>query len=74
MIGALYHDGQASISYSFASTGAISDRTDVYRECFPNYPALPDAEKIIADMFGTYLMTRAGLDRVPGWSDLWVHA
>lgn len=69
----MYHDGQASASYSFTSTGAISDPTDVYRECFPApYNSMSPDEQTLANMFGTYLGNRADRGPVEGWSKLWL--
>jgi hypothetical protein len=73
VIVSLYHAGQASASYSFASTGNISDPTDVYRECFPgDYNSLTWDEQAVANMLGTYLVNRADRGPVAGWSKLWV--
>ena len=72
VISSMYHDGQGSMSYSFTSTGAIVSKTAVYRECFPDHAALDEDEKVIADMFGTYLLNREHVGAVSGWSNLWV--
>jgi hypothetical protein len=72
VIASMYHNGQASASYSFVSTGAISDPTDVYRECITDYAALSADERLLADMLGTYLANRADRSAVPGWSGLWL--
>lgn len=77
VIASMYHSGQASVSYSFASTGFISDPTDVYRDCFPAghrpYEESGDMyENLFRDMLGTYLMNRADRSAVPGWNRLWL--
>jgi hypothetical protein len=72
VIASLYHEGQASVSYSFVSTGAIVDPTSVYREMFPNYDALAPDEKLLASMFGTYLHNRPDRGPVAGWSRIWL--
>lgn len=73
VIASLYHSGQWSDSYSFASTGAIADASDIWHCCFPDYAGLEnEREKLIADMLGTYLLNRADKSAVPGWSKLWL--
>lgn len=72
VIASMYHEGQSSITYAFTSTGAVTDPTDVYREAFPNYDALMVEEKLLADMFGTYLMASGARSPVAGWSRLWL--
>jgi hypothetical protein len=72
-IGAMYHNGQASPGYSFASTGAISDPTEVWRDLFgfAGWPLTP-REEIAGDMLGTYLTQAGPRGPVPGWSQLWI--
>ncbi len=74
MIAAMWHGGQASDGYAFASSGAISDPDDVYRSLFgvATYAALPAEEKILADMMGTYLIRAGRRGPVSGWSRLWI--
>lgn len=72
VIASMYHEGQASVTYSFTSTGAVTDPTDVYWEAFPDYNALSAEEKLLADMFGTYLMVCGARPPVAGWSRLWL--
>jgi len=77
-IAAWYAEGMDT-GQSFATTGAISSSTDVYRALFylhgdrarPLYPTMAPHQKLCADMLGTYL-TRAGV-RGPqeGWSSKW---
>lgn len=71
-IAALFHNGQASPSYSFASTGAIEDPTELWRDLFGDYSRLLPDEQLVADMMGTYLSARADRGPVPGWSHMWV--
>ncbi|MGP4030245.1 hypothetical protein [Actinomadura sp. 3N407] len=74
VIASLYHEGQRSLSYSLASTGAITDHPEqVWREMFGTlYSGASADEKLVMDMMGTYL-TRAGQRRpVCGWSGLWL--
>ncbi|WP_433474950.1 hypothetical protein ACQPZP_40785 [Spirillospora sp. CA-142024] len=74
VIASLYHDGQWSLAYSFASTGAITDHPEqVWREMFGAlYSGASRDEKLVMDMMGTYL-TRAGRrGPVRGWSGLWL--
>lgn len=79
VIASMYHEGQASRSYSFASTGYIGDSaygtSPLWREMFPNYTSMPKEEAFLADMMGTYLLARLRRDemgKVEGWSDLWL--
>lgn len=74
VIASLYHEGQASVSYSFASTGAIPETADdLWREMWPSgYDGLSDDEKVLFGMFGTYALNRADRGPVPGWSRLWI--
>lgn len=76
VIASLYHDGQASQSYSFASTGTIANATALFRELFPDYDSLSEDEKRMASMLGTYIIraTDANGTRPPvgGWADLWL--
>ena len=72
VIGSIWHNGQASQSYLFASTGAILDPTSLYQELFPYYDAMPGEEQLIADMMGTYLTAAGPRANVEGWSKLWV--
>jgi len=82
VIASMYHDGQASESYAFTSTGVIlSD--DLWREFFPTYStpnagyaALSADERLLADMMGTYLGNRriaGNAGPVNGWSTLWLY-
>jgi hypothetical protein len=82
MIASQYHAGSASVSYSFASSGAISDATAVYRDCFylPSGTAvyLSPAGKRAADFLGRYLIAAVRASEtssrgpVEGWSALWI--
>lgn len=79
VIASMYHNGQASRGYSFASTGYIGDSaygsSPLWRELFPNYKDLPKDEALLADMLGTYLLARlcrGEMGKVEGWSQLWL--
>jgi hypothetical protein len=74
-IAAGYMSGIAGAS--FATTGAISDPTDVWRDLFyvngrSMYPGMSAAEKLAADMLGTYLGGAGKRGPVDGWSSLWI--
>ncbi|WP_199431205.1 hypothetical protein [Qaidamihabitans albus] len=72
-IAALYHGGQASFGYSFASTGAITDPSDIWRDLFAStYLELPRTEQELADRLGTYLIRCGPRPPVPGWAELWI--
>lgn len=74
VIASMYHSGQASLGYSFASTGTIGeDSTPLWRELFDDYKGMSVDEKLLADMLGTYLVN-ADHPRGPveGWSGLWL--
>lgn len=73
VIASLYHSGQASLGYSFGSTGAIPEDTSrLWRELFPFYRGLSQDERLWADMLGTYLLHHGERGPVDGWSLLWV--
>lgn len=69
-------DGAAGAS--FATTGAISDPSEVWRDLFTlrdgtwMYSSMSRAERLAADMLGTYLANAGARGPVAGWSDLWV--
>jgi acetyl-CoA acetyltransferase len=74
-IAAGYAEGMPSAS--FASTGAITDPDEVWRDLFyfrgqPMYPDMYPDEKIAADMLGTYLTKAGARGPVAGWSRVWV--
>ena len=72
-IGSMYQDGQGSLTYAFASTGAITtDPERLWGLFFPDYSAMSSEERLAADMLGTYLESREDHSPVPGWSNLWV--
>jgi hypothetical protein len=71
-VAALWHDGSAP-ALSFLSTGAIVESTTVlWGRFFGDYSGLSARERLVADMFGTYLLNRSERGPVPGWSGLWV--
>ena len=80
-IAAGYMEGQAGAS--FATTGAITDPTEVWRDLFylrgqTMYPGMSADEQLAADALGTYLIAAvrdsadASRGPVAGWSSLWV--
>jgi hypothetical protein len=74
VIASWFHDGQSSAGYSFVSTGAIADPTDVYRDLTPGdvYNDQPEWMQAALSCLGTYLSNRADRGPVSGWSNLWV--
>lgn len=76
VIASLYHNGQASLGYSFASTGAIpEDTSDLWRDLFGdvyNESWMGPKQRLMADMLGTYLINRADKGPVDGWSKIWL--
>jgi hypothetical protein len=85
VIASMYHEGQTSASYGFASTGHITSARDqavrdldvalLWRDLFPRYDQLSTDERLLADMLGTYLIQRnrdGRLDVVEGWPHLWL--
>jgi hypothetical protein len=72
VIASWWHGGQKSLGYSFVSTGAITDASDLWRELFPDYSSLSDADKIAADMLGTYFTNAGTRGPIEGWSGLWL--
>ncbi len=82
VIASMYHGGQASLGYAFASTGRIDLTVDypgsaIYADLFSgdsDYSRLTTDARLLADMLGTYLQARVRARRaeVPGWSGLWL--
>ncbi len=72
VIASWWHGGQSSAAYSFVSTGAVDDATDLWREMFDGYHAMSPRDRLAGDMLGTYLMRAGRRGPVAGWSDLWV--
>lgn len=80
MIASVYHGGQYTAGYAFASSGAICCADEVWRDLFgpfehgqyKTYAACNGDEKLAADMLGTYLVNKGTRGRVPGWSTLWL--
>lgn len=76
-IASMYHSGQASVSYSFVSTGRIpATADDLWRDLWPDHalPHLTAEERLLLSMFGTYCLNRSDRGPVEGWSRLWVSA
>lgn len=75
VIASHYHDGGASQSYAFVSTGAIANSTELWREMFIDLyrdPFTPEHVRRMADYFGTYLLVNGPRGPVPCWSNLWL--
>jgi hypothetical protein len=73
VIASWWHGGQASLGYSFVSTGAVPDDTsELWRELFKEYRFMSLPDRRAADYMGTYLIRHAGRGPVAGWSGLWV--
>lgn len=71
MIGAMYHEG--ALSVSFSSTGAVPQNADaLWSELFPDWERLNRDERTAASLMLTYLVKHAGRGPVEGWSDLWI--
>lgn len=78
-IASMYHEGQATIGYAFASSGVMLDveSDGVIRDLFPDgwHASASADERLLLDMLGTYLSERARNGEtgpVDGWSRLWV--
>jgi len=73
MIASWWHSGVGSPGYSFASTGAISDPTEVWRDLMGDdyWLVAPDDRKAF-DYLGTYLVLAGERGPVEGWSKLWL--
>lgn len=73
VIASMYHTGQASESYAFASTGAIPEESGyITRQLFPELDGLSADEMLILGALGTYLINRPDRGPVEGWSRLWL--
>ena len=74
VLASQYYEGQASLGYSFVSSGSIpEDTSDLWRELFGSvYETSSPDEKIAMDMMGTYLIQNGPREPVPGWSSLWL--
>jgi len=74
-VASWWHNGGASVSYAFVSTGAITrsgsyvwaDLTDDGR-CYSTAGAF---DRRALDYLGTYLVNAGERGPVDGWSDLW---
>lgn len=75
-IASWYHNGQASLGYSFVSSGAIpAEPSDVWHDLTDNGKAYESAERddrTALDMLGTYLTNAGPRGPVDGWSNRWV--
>lgn len=75
-IASWYHNGQASLGYSFVSTGTIPESpSDVWNDLTDNGKAYESADRDdrgALDMLGTYLTTSGTRGPVDGWSNRWV--
>jgi hypothetical protein len=83
MIASLWHGGQGTSGYSFASTGAIPDDPHlVWRDLFGpwnprrgEFEAYADSgrqDQRAMDALGTYLHNAGPRGPVAGWSDKWL--
>jgi hypothetical protein len=75
-IASWYAEGMGP-SQSFATTGAVTDPQEVYRELFyirgrPLYYEMSPAAKLACNMLDTYLLHAGPRGPVAGWSGLWV--
>jgi hypothetical protein len=72
MIASQWYIGHAGAS--FVTTGAITtDPSTLWRILFlPEYPTMVPADKLAADMLGTYLQRAGERGPVAGWSGLWL--
>lgn len=74
VISSLYHNGQASLGYAFASTGAIPpNQLAIWDELFPNLWQLSSQERIHAMHLYTYLRAQKPRGPVNGWAALWLN-
>lgn len=73
-IASMYHNGGTSVSASFATTGAISESTEVYRDLFDQLPysQADSLTQLFMNMMGTYLTSAGRRGPVGGWSKVWV--
>lgn len=74
-IASMYHNGQASIGYSFVSTGEIRDASALWSDLTDNghaYNVGTEEEKRALDMLGAYFVSKGRRSQVAGWSDMWV--
>lgn len=73
MIGAAYHNGQASPGYSFSSTGAISDADALLSDLFTGTdPAESGPERAALAHYLEHRVRRGETGPVPDWSALWL--
>jgi hypothetical protein len=77
VIASQWHDGQASVGYSFASSGHIEESADrVWNDLFGGvYESLKGADRGGADALRAYLNRRQKsrhMNAIPGWSELWL--
>lgn len=75
VIASWWADGSDTVSYGFASTGAIQGSgVEVYRALVPDgaYDQQSAEDRRALDWLGTYLLNREERGPVTGWSDLWL--
>lgn len=74
VISSLYHNGQASLGYAFASTGTIPENPlALWDEMFSNLRELPGQERIHAMYLYVYLRETGPRGPVNGWAALWLN-
>jgi hypothetical protein len=84
MIASLWHSGQGTLGYSFASTGEIPDDPGlVWRDLFgpwrdprrselKAYAKATRQDQRVMDALGSYLRNAGPREPVAGWSDKWL--
>lgn len=72
MIAAAYHGGQASVGYSFASTGAINGEQLLHTLFTGTDPAESDGARAALQHYLDYRLRRGETGPVPEWSTLWL--
>ena len=80
VIAAMYHEGQASSTYAFSSTGFISAKEDEWTYLIRRYLAsidddASDEEIMVITNLVQYILKRVQdklFGSIPGWSDLWL--
>lgn len=74
VIASWWHSGQASLGYSFVSTGEITDPEDLAAELWPpsTWSVMDEDQRVMAQALEYYLNAHGPRPALPFWSTIWV--
>lgn len=71
-IASQYHS-PGNDTAAFSTAGAIVNASELWGDLFlPEYATMDAAQRLAADMLGTYILNAGNRGPVPGWSEVWV--